>query len=124
MIPNRPRLTRPIAAAALCALLLAVAAFTFSSMREVNEFKDATTTRIFKHQIGDHGAHLRAGLALTAGKAAVTLRDGAGVEVWKRSFKPGKLVAEADIEGIAGTVQVEVALDRATGQYDVSLRSR
>ncbi|HYL06508.1 MAG TPA: hypothetical protein VE075_10735, partial [Thermoanaerobaculia bacterium] len=74
--------------------------------------------------LGGHGAHLRVSLKLDEGKAAVTLRDGGGAEVWKRDFTPGKTADEADVEGQAGTWQVDLALDHATSRYDIGLKAR
>lgn len=123
-MPNRSWLARRIAAVAVCALLTAAAAHAYSAMREANAFKDTTATRVFKHQIGHRGAHLRARLMLTAGKAAVISRDGGGAVVWQRDFTPGNVVGEADVDGAEGNWQVELALDHATGRYDISLRQR
>ncbi|HVT15123.1 MAG TPA: hypothetical protein VHQ90_02940 [Thermoanaerobaculia bacterium] len=122
-MPKRAQLARSIAIGGWV-LLIAATASAYSAMKLIDDFKDATSTRVFKHDIDQHGAHVRVGLKLTSGKAAATLRDGSGAEVWRQDFKPGKLVGEADIDGKPGTWQVELALEHATGRYSIGLKNR
>ncbi|HVT59734.1 MAG TPA: hypothetical protein VHR45_15205 [Thermoanaerobaculia bacterium] len=126
---NRTRSSRGAiaAVAALVALSLATAkahGYSYSLLWETDSFHDATDTKVFTHQIheGRSGAKIRVKLALDTGKATCRLLASDGTVKWEQEFKPGKRKrASASVEGPAGVWRVELALDRASGRYNIRL---
>jgi len=96
----------------------------FAVMKETNTFKDATETRIFKHPVRADAktAELKVDLTLDRGEATCRLRDARGEVRWEKKLGAGTFSEAQRFGANAGTWQVELELQGASGRYSFRLK--
>jgi hypothetical protein len=93
-------------------------------MKETNTFKNATETRIFKHPVRAEAktAELKADVTLNGGAATFRLRDAKGEVRWEKKLGAGTFSEAQHFGANAGTWQVELELQGASGRYSFRLK--
>ena len=114
--------------ASLLALLVfvalnATAGFWYSGLSDSDSVRNATETKVFKHELRQPavGARLTVGLKLSEGEAVVRLIDPAGTKRYEKTFRAGRASIEETFHGGVGQWQISVDFQRATGRYSVKL---